>query len=146
MAADPLREILLRTTARYLTVRPEGIRLGGRLCRDIEARILSFGGARTLYRGRKPHCRSLNGIASLQGTSCAACREAKHCTPQTRVDLFVQGRPYRLLLSFSSAKNFLLYLDELRRRDLDLAKIVTRLSVIDRHTWGELRFTVASDG
>ena len=75
---QPLREILQRALTRYLTARPGGFQLGddGRLHEEVDARILGFGGARSLYRNRKPACRSLDGLRPIhdQKLICADCR------------------------------------------------------------------------
>lgn len=136
------REILGRVLARYLTVKPEGVVVDGHPAKDVTARVLSFGAARTLYRGRRPACRSLDGHKALsKETLCAECHERKHCTPQVRVDLLLRDRPFRLLLSYSSARNFLLYASEMKRRGAALEHVGTRIRVLNRGSWGELRFT-----
>ena len=144
---QPLREILLNAQRRYLTVRPHGFQLNpGTLLRPaLEARILAYGSARTLYQDRKPLCRSLDGIRSLsagQQRTCADCRLRTRCTPQVRLDLLVDTQPFRLLLAHTSAKNFLLYEAQLRQRGLVLYELPHRLTVINRGSWGELRFAL----
>jgi len=141
---DPLREILHRILARYLTVLPKGFVLEPK---DeprplVEARILGSGGARTLYRDRRPLCRSLDGVESLthKGRRCLDCPFKPRCTPQIRVDLSIDARPYRLLLAHTSAANFLAYEADLRRRRIVLATAIHSIEVIDRGSWGELRF------
>lgn len=137
-----LKEILERTLLRYLDVRPGGLLVDGRLHSEKMARVSSFGGARTLYRGRKPFCRSLDGGKAIKsGKSCGECHERKHCTPQVRVDLLVDGRPFRLLLSHTSAKNFLVYASRLAREGASVEAVTTRVRVLDRKSWGELRFS-----
>jgi hypothetical protein len=142
-----LREILERSLVRYLDVRPGGILLHGRLRPEKEALVSSFGGARTLYRGRKPFCRSLDGLKAIRGGKlCSECHERKHCTPQVRVDLAIDGRPFRLLLSFTSAKNFLLYASRLTQEGATVEAVTTRIRVLDRGSWGELRFSRTDAG
>jgi hypothetical protein len=142
---EPLRQILHRVLARYLSVRPGGFELEprGDLRAVLEARILSYGGARTLYEERKPTCRSLDGLRSIQHKerTCAQCSLRSRCTPQVRVDLFVQEKAFRLLLAHTSARAFLLYEAELRARSLAIENVVTRIEVINRGSWGELHFT-----
>ena len=98
---QPLREILQQAQRRYLTVRPHGFELnpGTPLRPVLDARILGFGGARTLYQDRKPHCRSLDGIRPIaeDQRSCAECRLQSRCTPQLRLDLLADTQPFRLL-------------------------------------------------
>ena len=142
---EPLREILHRVLVRYLNVRPRGFELhhGERLRPVIEARILGHGGARTFYQNRKPQCRSLDGIRPVTGDtdrSCADCDARARCTPQVRLDLIVDRRPFRLLLAYSSARAFLVYDAELRQRRVASEDIVTKITVVNRGSWGELRF------
>ncbi len=50
-------------------------------------------------------------------------------------------RPFRLLLSHTSAKNLLAYDALLRQRVVSLERVVHHLRVVDRGTWGETRLT-----
>jgi hypothetical protein len=142
---QPLREILHSALKRYLTVRPQGFELnpGDRLRPAIEARIVSYGSARTLYQNRKPQCRSLDGVRPIadRNRTCAECRLRSRCTPQLRLDLFVENQAFRLLLAHTSAKHFLVYEARLRQQGIELEHIVHRIEVIDRGSWGELRFS-----
>lgn len=142
---QPLRDILRRALARYITVRPGGFQLDddGRLHEQIVARILGFGGGRTLYRNRQPSCRSLDGIRPMYDhkLTCADCRSRASCTPQVRVDLMVDGRPFRLLLAHTSANNFLAYDGLLRQQTVALERVLHRLRVVHRGSWGEVRFS-----
>lgn len=143
------QDILHRMTARYLTVRPTGIEIPDQTQRrtHLDAKILNHGAARTLYRGQRPVCRSLDGIQAMGDDKkhCAACPAQAQCTPQVRVELLFDGMPYRLLLSFTSAKNFILYLTLLHKRRLDLQDVKTRIRVLNRGSWGELRFDIVED-
>lgn len=142
---EPLRELLHRALVRYLTVRPRGFELR---CGDpprpvIEARILGHGGARTLYEERRPKCRSLDGVRPITGDSnrsCAECADRSRCVPQVRLDLIVDRRPFRMLLAYSSARAFLVYEAELRQRGRRIEDVVTKITVVNRGSWGELRF------
>jgi hypothetical protein len=137
---EPFRDILYRTAARYLTVRPEGFLVAAKPVPVLDARVLAFGPARTLYRGRKPVCRSLDAVQSIRGKRCSECPDLKHCTPQVRVDLLVGDRPWRMMLAFTSAKHFLLYAAELKIRGVAIETVTTRMTVIPRGSWGEVRF------
>jgi hypothetical protein len=142
---DPLRDVLHRALARYLTVRPGGFELqtGERLRTVVEARILGFGGARTFYQDRKPVCRSLDGLRPVTGDTNRTCRDCEaraRCTSQVRLDLIVERRPFRLLLAHSSARAFLSYEAELRLRRVAIENVITKITVVNRRTWGELRF------
>jgi hypothetical protein len=142
---QPLRAILQQARSRYLSVRPRGFELhpGERLRPVLEARILSFGSARTLYQNRAPLCRSLDAvrpIAAKEHRTCAECALRTRCTSQVRLDLLVDTQPFRLLLAYTSAKNFLLYEAQLRERGIALYEGLHRMTVINRGSWGELRF------
>lgn len=75
------------------------------------------------------------------GRRCDDCAFAKECTGQVRVDLLAGGRPYRLLLAYTSAKNFLLYEADLRDLHISIEGVVHQVDVIDRRTFGEVRFS-----
>ncbi|MBM4061050.1 MAG: hypothetical protein FJ265_08125 [Planctomycetes bacterium] len=141
---EPLRRILHRAVSRYLTVTSHGLLLAdtARPRPLAEARLLGFGGARTLYRDRKPVCRSLDAVASVDrdGRRCAGCVDHDACTRQVRVDLVIDKHAYRLLLAFTSATNFLAYVGELQQKGLDPLQADHELRVVPRGSWGELKF------
>ena len=142
---EPLREILERLFVRYLTVLPRGFELekGAPLEPVIEARILGFGPARTLYKKRRPDCRSLDAVQSIthRDRRCADCTLREQCTPQVRLDLVVDAQSYRLLLAYTSARSFLNYVAELKRLGVALEPLRHRIHVVDRGNFGELRFS-----
>lgn len=133
--------------ARYLSVKPQGFLLPSRSksLKTIEARIITFEGARTLYRDRKPVCRSLDGIKSITKPlrHCAHCEHRPTCTAQLQLNLVALSRPLRLLLANTSARNFLLYEAKLRASKRCLQTVRHQLTVVPRGTWGEVRFAVA---
>jgi hypothetical protein len=59
------------------------------------------------------------------------------------LDLLFDNTPYRLLLAYTSAKNFLLYTGELVEKKLEIRSINTKIVVVNRGSWGELRFCLA---
>lgn len=142
---EPLRAILHRALVRYLTVRARGFELerGEPLVPVLEARIVGYGAARTLYQDRKPR-RSLDGVRAISGKDrrCAECRLRSRCTPQVRLDLFVGRQAYRLLLAYTSAERFLLYEARLRQSGIPIEDALNRIEVVDRGSWGELRFSL----
>ena len=139
-----LRDIIHRMMARYMTIRPLGIDLGNsrKLIPALNCRILNYGAARTLYQQRRPICRSLDAVKALADSKkhCQQCPDKKHCTGQVRLDLLFENRPYRLLLAYTSAKNFLLYTGKLAEEKLEIQTIDTKMIVVNRGSWGELRF------
>ncbi len=142
-----IREILHKVGFRYLSVRPHGFEADGRVLLELRARVLHHGPARTLYSRRRPACRSLDGVAALSSTdkTCADCADRQRCTPQVRLDFLHGSEPYRVLLAFTSAKNFLLYETELRKSKTLLHEVVTCMRVVHRGTWGEVRFRRSMD-
>jgi len=113
-----LRDILHRTTASYMTIRPHGIDPGN---------------------NRKPlpnlDCRILNS-----DVYCRQCPNYQRCTDQIRLELLFENHPYRLLIAYTSAKNFLIYTSKIAVQKIEVHTIDTKLVVINRGSWGELRF------
>ncbi len=77
--------------------------------------------------------------------TCAQCRLRAQCTPQVRLDLFVDAEPFRLLLAHTSARNFLVYEATLRQKYLAMEQCLHRITVTNRGSWGELRFSLHHD-
>jgi len=138
-------ELLVRSTCRYARLLPDGLQLedGGPVHPVLEVELVSHGDARTLYRGRRPVCRSLDGATSVTDIKrqCDPCYDRKHCTPQVRIEFTYQRQPYRLLLAHTSARNFILYLTQLSKRKTAPRQASVRMVVRNRSTWGELHFT-----
>jgi hypothetical protein len=136
-------DIVRHTSTRWLTVRPQGIIVAGQPTREVVATIQSHGPARTLYRHHRPVCRSLDGVTSLgrkPRQACGACPALAECTPQILVNLDLDGASYRLLLSYTNAKNFIAYLGRVRRRGVEIDDLDTRIVVMAHGYWGELSF------
>ncbi|BBO88957.1 hypothetical protein [Desulfosarcina ovata] len=146
--AEILRDIVQRMMARYITVKPLGIDLGDKrkLIPALDCRILDYGAARTLYRNRRPVCRSLDAVKPIndQEKLCQKCIDREPCTGQVRLDLLFDNTPYRLLIAYTSAKNFLIYTGKLVEKKLEIRSINTKIVVVNRGSWGELRFCLAN--
>ena len=145
--AEILRDIVQRMMARYITVTPLGIDLGNnrKLIPALNCRILDYGAARTLYRNRRPVCRSLDAVKAIKDAHklCQQCIDRDNCTAQVRLDLLFENCPYRLLLAYTSAKNFLLYTGKLAEKKIEIQTTDTKIVVVNRGSWGELRFCLA---
>ena len=142
-AAQPaFHDLVNAAFARYLALRPGGLQMPyGSLVQTLRVRLLAFHSARTLYENHHPRCRSLDGIQSLdERRACAACLLRKTCTPQIYLELLHDHVPYRLLLAYSSARNFMLFASRLRQQGQTIENAEVLLSVRDRGRWGELRF------
>lgn len=144
MTPNHVRDVLARARARYVTVLPQGLRLGTdeEVHATLDVNLISFGDARTLYRCRRPICRSIDGQRSIQDPRrwCEPCDERRDCTPQIRIDLVADGEAYRLMLALTSARRFLEYVARVSRAGSGIDAGVTRLSVLNRGHWGELCF------
>lgn len=142
--ADILRDIVRRMIVRYMTVRPFGIDLGNdrKPISAIDCRVLDYGAARTLYRQRRPVCRSLDAVKSINDPKklCQQCSDRNQCTGQVRLDLLFENGTYRILLAYTSAKNFMIYTAKLADMKLEIRTIDTKIMVVNRGSWGELRF------
>jgi hypothetical protein len=141
----PLAQVMHRSFAKFLRMTPQGLQFpNGDLRASFKARVLHAHPTRTLYRDKKPVCRSLDGFTPLRplhAAHCAECRHADRCTAQLNLQLSVEGVPYNLLLAFTSLKNFLLFRARLER---PLEKTDILLKVVDRGRWGELAFSLAA--
>jgi hypothetical protein len=137
-----LSDLFADAFARYLTVRPTGLLMPhGPIVPTLRVRLLSCRPARTLYENHQPRCRSLDGLQSItEARSCAACLLRKTCTPQIYLELLHDHVPYRLLLAYTSARNFMTFASRLRQQGLPVENADLLLSVRDRGRWGELRF------
>lgn len=139
-----LRDILNRTTACYMTVRPLGIDLGNnrKLIPALDCQILNFSAAKTLYLERRPVCRSMDAVKAYgkSDRNCRQCPDQNRCTDQIRLDMLFENRSYKLLIAYTSAKNFLLYTSKITEQKIEIHTIDTKLVVVNRGSWGELRF------
>ncbi|MFH1037814.1 MAG: hypothetical protein V1789_03980 [PVC group bacterium] len=137
-----MRELAARAFARYLRVLPSGFQLSpDNIVPSLLARVLQYRPARTLYKNRKPVCRSLDGIRSLKKEQdCASCLFRKVCTPQICLEILHQGVPWRLILAYTSARNFLLFVSNLKKKGMPIEDSTIRISVRDRGRWGEVYF------
>ena len=137
--AEILRDIVRRMVVRYMTVRPFGIDLGNNTkpILALDCRVLDYGAARTLYRQRRPACRSLDAVKSIDDPEklCQQCSERNQCTGQVRLDLLFENSTYRLLLAYTSAKNFMIYTAKLADLKLEIRTIDTKIMVVNRGSW-----------
>ncbi len=140
-----MRELVSRAFARYLRVLPSGFQLSSNnIVPSLSAKVIASRPARTLYKNRKPVCRSLDGIHALSiNKSCAACLSRKTCTPQICLEIIHQGVPWRLILAYTSARNFLLFDSTLKKTGIILEDSTIRIAVRDRGRWGEVYFSNA---
>jgi len=137
-----LNDLFASSFARYLSIQPVGLRFPRGLLRSsVPATLLRCSPARTLYKNRKPVCRSLDGVRSIRDeTSCSSCPKRNDCTAQIYLELLVDGVPYRLLLAYTSARNFMQFASRLKQRDQNVENAEVIISVRDRGRWGEVRF------
>ncbi len=140
-----MRELVARAFAHYLRVLPSGFQLSSdNIVPSLSAKIIASRPARTLYKNRKPVCRSLDGIHALStNKNCAACLSRKICTPQICLEIIYQGVPWRLILAYTSARNFLLFDSTLKKKGIALEDSTIRIAVRDRGRWGEVYFSNA---
>lgn len=135
-----MAEIMIAAFARYVSVHPEGLEMrSGEVVPSVAARLLGSHPARTLYENRRPICRSLDGVRPLKGEqTCERCTFLGKCTGQVCVDLLIEGIPERLLLAYTSLRNFLLFVEERRRQGLQVEGAEIQLVVRNRGGWGEV--------
>ena len=139
-----LYDILHRTTPCYMTIRPSGIDLGNKrkLLPAIDCKILNFSAEKILYRKQRPVCRLMNAVNAFDESkgNCRQCLDRHRCIDQIGLDLLFENRRYRLCLAYTSAKNFLIYTSKIVEQKIEIHTIDTKLVVVNRGSWGELRF------
>jgi hypothetical protein len=137
-----IRELMATAFARYITVRPDGFELRpGEIVPSLAACLLGYHSARTLYENRRPVCRSLDGVRAVTlARRCDECCFRNKCTPQVCADLLADGIPARLLLAFTSLRNFLVFIENRRRSGLGIEGAQIHLAVRNRGHWGEVPF------
>lgn len=142
----PIRHIMAQSMARYATLTPKGILLESAAIpyNPLPATIITYKPARTRYIARKPVCRSLNGICSVdRRQTCTLCPDARTCTAQIALDFLYRSVPFRLLLAYTSANNFITLLRKLSVGGKPYENAIVNISVIDRGRWGEACFECA---
>jgi hypothetical protein len=138
-----VREILAQSCAAYATVTPKGLILPAVLTpyNPLTVTIIAYKPARTRYLNRKPICRSLDGLNSIDNQNkCVCCPNARTCTPQICLAILYKNLPLRLLLAFTSAKNFLSFLPKLKASARPFENASVTIRIIDRGRWGEVCF------
>lgn len=131
--------------ARYVSVKSEGFYLyDDKVVPELSVSIRTAKPARTLYVDRKPMCRSINGIRDLTGScACASCRSRSQCTPQIVLEFMVEHVPLRLLLAYTSARNFIKFSSDIKKRYRKaITEVHVRMSLLDRGRWVEVRFSL----
>lgn len=137
-----LKEILELSFSRYITVLNTGFKLpynDSQIFPALTVSLSSFSSARTLYQNKKPVCRSLDAQKSIKDNkSCLVCLLKNQCTPQIYLELLYDGIPLKLVLAFTSLKNFIYFLNTFNSK-LE-TNLVFTMSVINRGSWGEIKF------
>lgn len=140
MNISALKEILEQSFSRYIRVLPVGFLLPYKqeIQSSLTVMVSYFHPARTLYKEKKPSCRSLNGIFALKTKkTCSSCIQKNQCTPQICLEFLYQGIPLKLLLAYTSMRKFIEFVS---KHNFDSNNLVT-LSVLNRGKWGEVQFT-----
>lgn len=139
---EPLEDLMIKTFSRYLRVLPQGFEIYPDHVEEvITAKLYNFSSARSLYENKKLVCRSLNAIHDLKNKcECASCQNRIKCTPQIYLELEYDQVPVRLILSYTSARNFMSFCTQVKQRELSIIEMSFQLRVLDRGRWGEVRF------
>jgi hypothetical protein len=142
-----MRDLFARSFCRYVKVTPTGLQISpDRLLSTLTATVLTFRPARTRYQNRKPACRSLDGIQSVTTRRCcASCLLRRNCTPQICLDMLHENIPLRLLLAFTSARNFMQFVSQCQKRTQPVEDTDVLITVRDRGRWGEILFQIPTE-
>jgi len=139
-----LEDLINIMCSHYLRVLPQGFEINPACVeKEITVRLLDFSPARTLYEKNKPVCRSLNAAYDLKNKQeCASCNKRLRCTLQFYLEVEYKQKPLRLILSYTSARNFTFFCSQLKQKELPIINTPIQLTVLDRGRWGEVRFSV----
>ena len=140
------KKIADQCTTRYATLKPTGIVFGAIKSSQVSAALIvkSYSPARTFYVKKVPLCRSFNGINScnIVNKKCKECKDNNYCTPQICIELEYRKMPYRMLLAYTSAQNFLLFVNRCKFKNIAVNDLPVLLYVKNRGHWGELLFEI----
>lgn len=142
---SPIKQIISQSMARYATIAPKGIILPHTTTphNPLCVSIVTYHAARSRYVNRHPVCRSLDGIHAVDHkASCLSCPEKRSCTPQIALDVQYRAVPLRVLLSYTSANNFLGLFRKLTGEVRSFEGKLLTIMVVDRGRWGEATFTI----
>jgi hypothetical protein len=155
-----LREELEARSRDLSRIQPNGLLIGDFTYPEIRGVIMSWAMLRKFFRNRRPVCWSDDGETGLGAKQCADCRDRSQCGVRVRVHLErcepVTGAPgdrsrlalpscVDLELNFTSCVNFHRYAELLALDQVELSDFPTRLTVVSRGDWGEVRFTKDPD-
>jgi len=141
----PIREIMAQSLYRYASITPQGVLLpqAATPYNPLPVCMITFKPARTRYVNRKQICRSLDGVHSVNSQNyCARCQDIRSCTPQIALDFTYRSFHYRLLLAFTSAKNFIALIHKAQSLDRTIDGLQVNIHVVDRGRWGEASFEI----
>jgi hypothetical protein len=138
-----LKEILEFSFSRYIKVLPQGFQLPheSQIYPSLTVSLSLFHPVRTLYQNHKPLCRSLDAIKPLKKNSlCCHCLFKSKCTPQICLELLYQEIPLKLLLSYTSKKNFIVFLRVFNPQCEIKDHHTFKMNILNRGKWGEVQF------
>lgn len=146
-AAQAYVDDMIWNYARYVAVSARGFHLyDDKVVPELTVYLRTAKPARTFYVNRKPTCRSIDGIRDLTGSrECASCRSRSHCTPQIYLEFMYERVPLRMLLAYTSARNFIKFSSDIEERYRKaITAVHIRMSLLDRGRWTEIRFWLAA--
>lgn len=145
------RRIINHHMIRYATLVSGGIVLPMSHTRlsSLKVEVIDYGESRTLYKEKKPVCRSFNGINPYHDGSkkCGECAEELGCTPQVYLDCISSGtiNSMRFMLSYTSAQNFIVFIQQNAIRNIDIKGKQIVISVKNHKSWGEAIFELVNN-
>ena len=122
--------------------------------------IFGWTQVRKYFRDRELVCWSADAIRGVGGKRCESCTDRARCSLRIRIaferaaGLEAAGsgeagsgsdRLLTLEFGYSSCRNFVAYARRIRETDGELCRVPTRMSIVPRGHWGEVRFEVDAD-
>lgn len=140
-----IRDAFSTPLGKPATVSPAGFLIDDEIFTRLEGRIVEAGLIRKRFESARLVCSSPDGKRSKLGSDCRTC-DRPGCSARLKLIIEDGGYRYRLELASTSAHNFIQFVDLLTKTGRSPEKVDAVLTVRDRRSWGEVRFSIASGG
>jgi len=143
MTPDRIRktkELFRENNPHIVKVTPQGFQIGSITVETLEARINTWKVIKKYFDDKGALlCYSEDGISSSRGGLCKECQQY-FCNPRLKLSLNLKGRKALMELNYTSAGNFISFIEEENIDEKTMANHSVTMSVTNRGKWGEVHF------
>jgi hypothetical protein len=144
MTPDRIRktkELFRGNNPNIVKVTPQGFQIGSITVEHLEARINTWKAIKKYFDSQGALvCYSEDGISSSRGGRCKDCQQY-FCNPRLKLSLTLNGRNALMELNYTSANNFISFIEEENIDEKTMPKLPVTMRVTNRGKWGEVHFT-----